>query len=241
MKRFLEVDALRGIAIIMVVAYHAVFDLHFFGVLPGLLPTGEWLIFGHIAAVLFVLLAGFSLHLSMSRAKLHGKMKFSKYLPRGAQIFALGMLITLATWIYPHEGVVIFGVLHLIGAAIVLGYFFERFYLLNAIFGAAIVLFGLLAGEYTAANPALFFLGFPISGLFTLDYFPLAPWFGVFLIGMFLGKMLYPQYERRFDELQVRGVVARALGVFGRNTLLIYFVHQPIIILGLSLFGVVRL
>jgi len=238
-KRFTEIDALRGIAIIMVVIYHLVFDLHFFGVLDGLLPAGGWLIFGRIAAFLFVFLAGVSIHLSFERAKIEKKFKFSKYLARGAGIFALGMIISFATWIYPHDGFIIFGILHLIGICIVLGYFFERFYFANLILGATGIAIGFWANYRFSDNFILFIFGFPLDGLWTLDYFPIFPWLGVFLVGMFFGKLMYPKLRRRISDLKCENQFCRMLSVFGQNTLLIYFVHQPIILLGLTILGVI--
>jgi len=237
MKRFLEIDALRGIALCMMVLYHLVFDLHFFSILPGRLPPFEWIAFGRISAFLFVFLAGLSLHLSISRAKLSGAPAFSKYFKRGARIFLLGLLITFATWIFPHEGFIIFGALHLIGIAIIIGYFLERFYLLNLILGALILILGLWSGAQATESPLLFLLGFPIAGLLTLDYFPLAPWFGVFLLGMFFGKALYPVCKRKCENLRVEGKIACFLGFLGQKTLIIYFLHQPIILLLLWLLG----
>lgn len=239
MKRFLEIDALRGIALCMMIVYHVIFNLHFFGVYDESTPSGWWLIFGRISSVLFVLLAGVSLQLSMERAKLQSKIRFGKYLSRGAMIFALGMIITLITWIYPHDGVIVFGVLHLIGISIILGWFFRKYFLLNGILGAFILTFGFFARQMPTDDPALFLFGFPLKGFYTLDYFPLAPWFGIFLIGMFFAKGLYEGHKRRFEQIKMDGQIARFFGVIGQNTLLIYFVHEPIILLGLTLLGVI--
>jgi len=239
MKRFLEIDVLRGIAICMVVIFHFIFSLHFFGVYEGLVLNGWCLIFGRIAATLFVMLAGSSLYLSITRTELRCGAKFAKYLFRGLMIFCLGLVITLVTWIYPHEGVIVFGVLHLIGVSVILVWFFRKYFLLNGILGALILAFGFFARMNPTTDVRLFLLGFPPEGFYTLDYFPLAPWFGVFLIGMFFARGLYPNYRRRFEWLEVRGKIAQVFGILGQNTLLIYFVHLPIILLGLKLFGVI--
>lgn len=239
MKRLLEIDALRGLAVAMMVIYHIVFDLHYFGRLEGIVPSGEWLVFGRIAAFLFVFLAGVSMHLSLERAKSENRLTFVKYFARGAGIFMLGMIVSLATWIYPGEGFVIFGVLHLIGICIILGYFFERFYVANLVFGIIGIVFGAYANSHVGENLVLFVFGFPLAGLWTLDYFPIFPWMGVFLLGMFFGKTAYPKLKRRVVEFRCENAVCRVFAIIGRHTLLIYFAHQPIILLLFSVFGII--
>lgn len=73
------------------------------------------------------------------------------------------------------------------------------------------------------------------------DYRPLLPWFGVVLIGLGFGDIVYGGGTRPGILPQKTPVVARPLLPLGRNSLLIYLVHQPILILLLSLFGIVDL
>ncbi|MBV7337163.1 DUF1624 domain-containing protein [Chloroflexi bacterium TSY] len=69
-QRYWEVDALRGVAIIMMVTYHLMWDLWFFRILPDVvLYTGFWKYFQRTTASLFILLVGISLTLSYRRIK----------------------------------------------------------------------------------------------------------------------------------------------------------------------------
>ena len=64
-----------------------------------------------------------------------------------------------------------------------------------------------------------------------VDYYPFFSWFGVALLGIFAGETLYPAGIRRFhlpDWSQV--AVVRGLRFLGRHSLLIYIIHQPIMI-----------
>ncbi len=73
-----------------------------------------------------------------------------------------------------------------------------------------------------------------------MDYFPLIPWFSGVLLGMFLGNWFYSADGRRFllpDWSNLPGV--GFLQLLGRHTLLIYLIHQPILIALLILTGVV--
>ena len=79
--------------------------------------------------------------------------------------------------------------------------------------------------------PWLLWLGFVPSHFYTLDYFPLLPWFGVVLIGIFLGNSLYQNNKRKFslkDHSQF--IVNRGVCFLGRHSLIIYLLHQLIIV-----------
>ena len=64
-----------------------------------------------------------------------------------------------------------------------------------------------------------------------VDYYPLFPWFGVALLGIFAGESLYPAGMRRFDLPDwSRVAIVRGLRFLGRHSLLIYVTHQPVLI-----------
>src|SRR5512138_3152319 len=94
-SRFPEIDAARGMAILMMIVFHTVFDLQFFAIVPVDIATGFWRYFAMATASLFLLVVGISLVVSHERAALHltGFALAQKYLRRGAGIFALGLLI----------------------------------------------------------------------------------------------------------------------------------------------------
>src|SRR5690606_40199877 len=91
-KRFVEVDALRGIAVIMMVAYHALFDLDFFSVTEIDMSSPPLWLAGRLTAFLFIFISGLSLSLSHSRRILEGDASFSAYLNRGLRIFGYGLI-----------------------------------------------------------------------------------------------------------------------------------------------------
>ena len=88
--RFWEVDAARGVAIIMMVVYHFVFDLYAFGGYDVEAVGGFWARFADATAGLFLFLVGVSL--AISRRGAGGG--FGKYLVRGLRILAYGMILT---------------------------------------------------------------------------------------------------------------------------------------------------
>jgi uncharacterized membrane protein len=235
-SRLWEIDLFRGIAILMMVAFHTVFDIRFFGIAPLNVSTGFWHYFAYATASLFLFIAGVSLIVSHERAqkKISGIGLVKKYFLRGAGIFALGLFVTFGTWLYLREGFVIFGILHLIGISIMLSPLFFRFGKVNVLIGLACIPAGWIISGMS--GPALLLpLGITPPGFTSVDYTPLFPWFGVVLIGMGIGGYLYAGGMRQFSLRPLPDSAVAPLSFLGRHSLVIYLIHQPIIILLLSL------
>ncbi|MDD1722682.1 MAG: DUF1624 domain-containing protein, partial [Methanothrix sp.] len=128
MVRFWEVDLLRGIAIMLMVLYHFVFDLDYFGVVQIDVKSGVFLTVARLAVTLFLLLLGLSLTLSFSRAvRLGREDRFKRRLfRRSAWILSLALCISAITYLLLGRGYIIFGALHMIGLSLPLAYPFLR-------------------------------------------------------------------------------------------------------------------
>jgi uncharacterized membrane protein len=242
--RFWEVDLLRGLAVVMMVAFHLFYDLNYFGIYRVDISSGFWFYFPRMTAGTFILLVGVSLYLSYSRAKMQGQGQedrmFIRLLKRGLWIFSLGMVVTVVTYLLVEERFIVFGILHFIGVSIILAYPFLRIKALNLGLGIAAIGLGIYLQGLSFPYPWLLWLGLAPDGFYTLDYIPLFPWFGVVLVGIFLGGSLYGKYQRRFTLPDISGsALPGALCLLGRNSLFIYLVHQPLIVAALVLLGVV--
>jgi uncharacterized membrane protein len=236
--RFWEVDLLRGAAVIMMISFHFAFDLSYFGLCPLEIYSGAWFLLARSAAGLFLLLVGISLVLSASRAEQQNGKILPHLLRRGLWIFSLGMGLTLATYILIGEGFIVFGVLHLIGISIILSYPFLKRQRLSALLGLSIILAGWSLQGMEFDYPWLLWLGLTPAGFYSLDYFPLLPWWGVVLVGISLGNFFYRGYRRRVQLPDLSSFPPiMPLLVLGRNSLLIYLVHQPILVAMLLFFG----
>ncbi len=119
-SRYREIDLVRGIAILMMILFHTVFDLYFFRIFPVDIYSGFWRYFAFATASLFLLIVGISLTISRARvaSTKSGYQLALKFVYRGAGIFLLGLLVTLCTWMFLKEGFIVFGILHLIGISI---------------------------------------------------------------------------------------------------------------------------
>ena len=225
--RFWEVDALRGVAVVMMVVYHLAWDLHYFGYYPGSVTAGLWGLFQSATLINFVFLAGVSLWLSYAR---QGRVRFGWYANRGLKLLGWGFLITLVTGLLLKEGTVFFGVLHLIGLAAVCAYPFLRLGLANLFLGLGLIALGNCFGRVPVGFPHLLWLGLCPPGLYMVDYVPLVPWFGVVLLGVCAGFLFYPGGKRllRLKETNNSPPV-RLLAFLGRKSLFIYLIHQPVL------------
>jgi uncharacterized membrane protein len=240
--RFWEVDAARGVAIIMMIVYHTTYDLDTLGGYDIRSTTGHWALFADITAGCFLFLVGVSLAISRARTGLTGWRLFGKYLARGLRILSYGLVLTVI-FLALGMGVVAFGILHLIGISIILTYPFLRLRLTNLVLGTIIF----AAGQYILAqdlhSQSFWLLPFGVvpEGVVMPDYRPLLPWFGVVLIGLFFGNVVYGDGRRSAVLENKAPVSARPLLPLGRNSLFIYLIHQPLIITLLAVTGVVNL
>ncbi|HVP95441.1 MAG TPA: heparan-alpha-glucosaminide N-acetyltransferase [Methanoregulaceae archaeon] len=238
-KRFIEIDIARGIAVVMMIVYHLLFDLWFFSLYSIPVTTGFWKYFAGATASLFLLLVGISVTISAAHAEniLSRRDFYLKFIRRGIAILLIAAGITLATWWYlGGEGFVIFGILDLIGVSIILAPLFFHRGKKTLVASAIVIIVGLLLVQ--VRGPAyLIPIGIFPESFYSVDYTPVFPWFGLVLAGIFLGETLYPGGRRVFSVPDFPGkgrlfsLPATILSFLGRHSLIIYIVHQPVIIL----------
>ncbi|MFN2166825.1 MAG: heparan-alpha-glucosaminide N-acetyltransferase [Anaerolineae bacterium] len=240
--RLWEIDMLRGIAIIMMVIYHLMWDLRSMGGYAIDLFGPFWSTWQNITASLFLGLVGLSLTLSYHTARQRGATGslWSKYLMRGLQIFTWGMVITVVTFFFNPAVFVRFGILHLIGVSIIISYPLLRWKWLNLALGAGIIVLGRLLPLLNPNIPQLGWLGLDLTPGPTFDWAPIVPWYSRVLIGIFLGNLLYSGGVRQFSLPNLsQNLLVRPLRLMGENSLLIYLIHQPIMYGVLVLLGIV--
>jgi uncharacterized membrane protein len=228
-ERFWELDLIRGSLIILMVLYHLMYDLDKFGDYDFQLGSWYMKTMRIIGEVAFIFIVGVSL--SLSRFRKRGELGFKGYFLRGFAIFTLGMLITGISLIIIPDQPIIFGILHCIGVGIILAYPFLRLRFTNLVLGAAIVVIGVVLYNFKFGFFWLLWLGLAPRGWDMADYFPLLPWFGVVLLGLFVGGLVYSDYKRLFKLPDLSEVVPiRFVDFVGRHTLVVYILHQPVLI-----------
>jgi uncharacterized membrane protein len=177
--------------------------------------TGFWYYEGKLAAILFMLTAGISSTFSKNNLK------------RGSIVFGFGMLLTLVTYVYDPVGYIKFGILHFLGISMILYHLMKKLkstYLF--LIGTAALVLGNIFAKMLVDSPFLFMFGLLNRNFSSLDYYPLLPWFGVFIYGVIIGRFLYAKRKSLFPDAKHFDF----LSYLGRHSLFIYLTHQPMLI-----------
>lgn len=226
--RALVLDAWRGGAGILMIIYHFCYDLNYFKIVAlDFSHQPIWLGWRVLIVTLFVGIVGVSLHLATV-----GGWKARAFVRRLMMLVVCALLISLVSVVLFQTRWIFFGILHFIGVASVLGLLFIRWFWLNLLIGLILVAIGLGVQHPWFNQPIFQWLGLMTYKPPTEDYVPLLPWFGVILLGLFVGKGLH---KIGYWYRPVNSVWIRCLAVIGQHSLLIYMVHQPILMGGLWL------
>lgn len=214
------------------IVFHTLFDLSFLTSIPVDRHSLPLLLLARFTALTFIFIVGISLTISYSRSSdLPKKRLRIKYLKRGLKIFSYGLLITLITYLFIPENYIIFGILHFIGLSIILVYPLIDKELLPLLVALITIPLGSWLNTLSTDTSYLIWLGISPEAFTTVDYFPILPWIGVILIGIYIGHRAYPRGERCFKVPDLSGrLPVKIFSLLGRRSLLIYFLHQPAII-----------
>ncbi|HVW66335.1 MAG TPA: heparan-alpha-glucosaminide N-acetyltransferase [Candidatus Peribacteraceae bacterium] len=227
--RYSELDLLRTAAVLGMIVYHGGFDLQSYYGFDLDVLHGGWMVLERIVANLFLLLVGISFAISYDRTP--AEKRWPKYLKRGLFVIGCGCLVSIVTYIVDAQTFVRFGVLHMIGVSILLLPLFVRLRLWNLLIAIALIIAGPFVAEQTLPTGLLLPLGFMPPDFATVDYFPLIPWFGTILIGLVIGQTFYIrklQWRNQLPSLITRHLPLATLP--GRHALIIYLLHQPVLI-----------
>jgi len=208
----------------LMVAYHVFFDLNYFGIASIALQELPLVLFQRIVGSLFLLLVGVSLTLSEAR----NKEGYIHHVKRALLLGGIALAITIATWIYPHDAFVKFGIVHMIALSTLIAPFFFRFGKANLLLGIAIIAAGLAVGSIHTDLPYLFWLGITSPDYTALDHYAMLPWFGVVLIGICAGHVVFPNGKSALH--MPKSQLLSKLAFLGKHSLAIYLIHQPVLV-----------
>jgi uncharacterized membrane protein len=215
--RYWEIDFLRGFGIILMLISNFVTDLQIFLNYPYSL---FWHAFALLTASIFVFTSGASFYVCYSRGR-----NVKKILRRFAKLMSLGLLITLTTTTLLKVGAIYFGILHFLALAWILAIPFHRFGFFNCFFGVLFILLYPIIDSLHSENVILLPIGITPRNFYTFDYFPIIPWFGIFLFGLTFGRFMANR-----EPSNNGNSVVRSMCYIGRNSLKIYLIHQPIFV-----------
>jgi uncharacterized membrane protein len=218
------IDALRGTAICMMIVYHAAFDLNWFHIISADFNHHPfWLGFRDLIVASFLLLVGVSLALAW-----RARISPTRFWRRIALVGACALLVTVGSYAAFPQTFITFGILHCIVVSSILGWPLVRFPRAAWIVGIVVIVVGVAIGIPLFDLPWLNWVGLMTHRPATEDYVPVLPWFGVVLVGISLGSWLI---KRRLQSLrQISRASPGWLTWLGRHSLLVYMIHQPIMI-----------
>lgn len=192
--RYTVLDILRAVAIIAMVVYHTLWDLvYLFGVSIPWYKTDVGFIFQQSICWSFILLSGFCWSLGQRKLR------------RAVTVLVCSAIITVVTAVFMPDSLIIHGVLSLLGTAMLVTIPLEKVLkkippviglIINVVLFALTynisngrLGFGIRLPDFLYVNGITAFLGFPDSGFFSTDYFPLLPWLFLFWVGFFLSVL----------------------------------------------------
>jgi len=224
--RYQLIDILRGVAIVLMVFYHFCYDLTYFQLVNfDFFRDPFWLNLRTLIVSLFLGLVGVSLVLAAE----HG-INWKRYLKRLGMLVLFALAISINSYFMFPGRTIVFGILHFIAFASVVGLLFVRWPGVSLVMGIGIIILD-RAYQHSFFDQAwVHWLGLMTHKPATEDYVPVIPWFGVVLVGIFIGHQLQRALALRFfTTWQSNTPLARGLALAGRHSLLIYVLHQPIL------------
>lgn len=234
-QRYHLLDVIRGITLLSMIAFHGAWDLvYMYGVRwEWYRGTGAY-IWQQSICWTFIFLSGFCWPM--------GK----RPLKRGLVVFGSGLLVTVVTLLVMYQNRVVFGVLTLIGSAMLLMVLFDKlFQKISPIIGFMISFLCFVItrninegnlgfeglkwielpnGFYRGA--VMTYLGFTEPGFYSTDYFSLFPWLFLFISGYF---MYHFMEQRNLLKSSILCLNCPVLSLIGRHSLVIYLLHQPVL------------
>lgn len=236
-------DSLRGGAMLLVILYHILYDLKFmYGVnIPRIITPGSpETEFVH-TCFLWVLFAVSGICSGFSKNSLK----------RGSVLYIIGYLITVGSSIFVPSQLIVFGVLSCFGACMVITSLikpltdrlpWQLFLAISLVLwcmffefhrsGSIHLLFWEISFSPYSAFEYLYPLGIKGADFHSADYFPVIPYIFMFWTGAALYR---PVSEHKLPDA-FYGTKKGALSFIGKHSLIIYAVHQPVILLIMEIF-----
>ncbi|MBQ4600956.1 MAG: DUF1624 domain-containing protein [Oscillospiraceae bacterium] len=224
-QRIWELDAFRGVCILGMVIVHLIYDaVELYGLVDWRYPT-VFLWLRDWGGVLFLVLSGICVTLG------------SRSVRRGITVFSAGMLCTAVTAgmyfldMADRSILIYFGVLHCLGVCMLLWQPMKKLPLWAlALIAAVLIGVGLYWwGRVFVPFDWLFPLGLTSRSFLTSDYYPLLPNLGFFLVGTMLGQTVYRKRQTLLPRVNTQHPLIAFLCFCGRNSLVIYLAHQPVL------------
>lgn len=219
-SRLHSLDIFRGWAILLMVAFHFFYDLNYFGYISVHLNREPfWLLFRFLIVSMFLFSVGISLKLAHRK-----NIQWHKVKKRSAILLGASLIVSIVTYFQFPTTWVYFGILHFISIASLLALPFLFRPYLALLVSLSILFFSALG--YLRFHELFVYLQ-PLLNLpkRTQDFVPFFPWFAVILLGV---VFVHFGLEKKI-QLNPHKLFYKVLAFLGRNALLVYLVHAPLL------------
>lgn len=228
-------DAVRGFSVVSMVGFHLCYDLKFLSgmPLPWFAPPFQDIWRASISWT-FVFIAGCMCAFSRNNLK------------RSALYLGVALLVFVATTLAAVDEPISFGIIFCMGACTLIEWLLEKAHMSPRGYGASVVLFiafvlllqlpnGLVGiGTLTLNLPSCLYgtpwfswLGFPGPHFVSGDYYPVLPYLLLYLSGTACCR----RWKRKGFPDRLYKPFCKPLELVGRHSLLVYVIHQPILLL----------
>ncbi len=226
-KRLEVIDIIRALAIILMISFHVYYLWkNIFWYSDILFSQQIWYYIWKISAILFFTIAWISYFFANQKYKSKTK---NKYLKKSILLWFIALLISLFTYIFFPDQLIVFWVLHFFAISfIILPYFLVLNKILQIIIFIILVII-----KYIILKDTSFLFSFVIwitwENFFSADYYPLIPYFFIIVLGYYLWIIINKFKLKKYLSIKKDYKIVKILHKIWKNSLLIYIIHQPII------------
>lgn len=217
-ERIEILDGLRGLAVVLMVVHHFLFDLTEFVNAPDwIFENAVFNSLHYIFAAVFIILCGVSSNFSHSNIK------------RGLKTTIAALIVTGVTVFIDMP--IVFGVLHLLAFCMLFYGLTHKLWekipdILMLILCASFAILSVyILNTVKTDSHYLWILGWTYKGFVSYDYFPILPWLFIFLFGTRIGRFIK---DKKFPAW-FYSVKMPFFSSVGRHSLIIYMAHQPVL------------
>ena len=231
-SRYPVIDCIRGFAIIAMIAYHFGFDLNMQGYISqDINHNSNWQVARSLILGTFLYVAGFSMALATNQ-------NIKRRLIRLVRIAACAVLVSIGSYFMFPDSWIFFGVLHFVLVGTIICWLVMPYQKLLLILAMSLLTVGILYQSPIFNSPFLQWLGMMTYKPITEDYVPVLPWLGLMLIGARMGQLALTKSKLWLFDYKLSSILLPVQWL-GQHSLIVYMLHQPILLGALDIFGMV--
>ena len=224
MKRYEEIDILKGIAVICMIIFHFFYFPNQYGFKEIEYNTLTLKTIAKVAQIIFITCVGVNLVFAKQKNK-----DPNAHLQRVGKLAFYAVLMSLFTYLVFEERYVKFGILHFVAfSSLLLFMFVDDVETMKVITGVFVILFILNKVKpelfHSIPQPFAFVGGFYNDRYSSIDHFPILPWILLICLGTFIGHYL-ANNDVNTPKYLTDNPLSDVLKTIGKRSLEIYTVH----------------